>query len=247
MERKLRYLEGEIVKERDIHMIDQDPVEAPKPKEMIDLETSLEQLEHDLQEVNSNKDALKKNYLELQELRHILTKATHFFEEVRLSFVLFVFACLICVSKIAQFAARSHPEQRRPRQHGHLDGGGREESAAPLGLHRRRHRPRQSAAVRAHVVAHLSRQCVLAHGRNRRDHGRSQAGRTQYQILNAKMNETKQNKSVCVSQNVEVSKTVFIIFFQGEQLKSKVKKICDGYNCKKEQKKVPYFYCIFCL
>jgi hypothetical protein len=42
----------------------------------------LEQLEHDLQEVNSNKDALKKNYLELEELRHILTKATHFFDEV---------------------------------------------------------------------------------------------------------------------------------------------------------------------
>ncbi len=56
--------------------------EAPKPKEMIDLESALEQLEHDLTEVNSNKDALKKNYLELQELRHILTKATHFFEEV---------------------------------------------------------------------------------------------------------------------------------------------------------------------
>lgn len=31
--------------------------------------------------MNSNKDALKKNYLELQELRHILTKATTFFEE----------------------------------------------------------------------------------------------------------------------------------------------------------------------
>lgn len=46
--------------------------------------TALEQLEHDLQEVNSNKDALKKNYLELQELRHILTKATHFFEEVNI-------------------------------------------------------------------------------------------------------------------------------------------------------------------
>ena len=45
------------------------------------LKMVLEQLEHDLQEVNSNKDALKKNYLELQELRHILTKATHFFEE----------------------------------------------------------------------------------------------------------------------------------------------------------------------
>jgi hypothetical protein len=46
--------------------------------------TVLEQLEHDLLEVNSNKDALKKNYLELQELRHILTKATTFFEEVSL-------------------------------------------------------------------------------------------------------------------------------------------------------------------
>jgi hypothetical protein len=46
------------------------------------LQTTLEQLEHDLHEVNSNKDALKKNYLELQELRHILSKATHFFEEV---------------------------------------------------------------------------------------------------------------------------------------------------------------------
>lgn len=45
------------------------------------LKMALEQLEHDLQEVNSNKDALKKNYLELQELRHILTKATQFFEE----------------------------------------------------------------------------------------------------------------------------------------------------------------------
>jgi len=38
-------------------------------------------LEHDLLEVNSNKNALKKNYLELQELRHILTKATTFFDE----------------------------------------------------------------------------------------------------------------------------------------------------------------------
>ncbi len=42
----------------------------------------MEQLEHDLREVNSNKDALNKNYLELKELKHILLKATTFFEEV---------------------------------------------------------------------------------------------------------------------------------------------------------------------
>ncbi len=55
----------------------------PKCYEIIFIfQAVLEQLEHDLLEVNSNKDALKKNYLELQELRHILTKATTFFEEV---------------------------------------------------------------------------------------------------------------------------------------------------------------------
>ena len=45
----------------------------------------MDQLEHDLLEVNSNKDALKKNYLELIELRHILIKAANFFEEVNIN------------------------------------------------------------------------------------------------------------------------------------------------------------------
>lgn len=40
-------------------------------------------MEHDLVEVNTNKDSLRKNYLELIEIRHILVKATQFFEEVR--------------------------------------------------------------------------------------------------------------------------------------------------------------------
>ncbi len=75
-------MEKEIINDKEIVLIEpQEFCEAPKPKEIIDLEGTLEQLEHDLQEVNSNKDALKKNYLELQELRHILTKATQFFEE----------------------------------------------------------------------------------------------------------------------------------------------------------------------
>lgn len=32
----------------------------------------------------------------------------------------------------------------------------------------------------------------------------------------------------CVLQREEVKKNVFIIFYQGEQLKQKIKKICDG-------------------
>lgn len=46
----------------------------------------LDQLEHDLLEVNSNKDALRKNFLELIELKHILIKAQAFFEEVCIHF-----------------------------------------------------------------------------------------------------------------------------------------------------------------
>ena len=52
---------------------------------LILLKSLLDQLEHDLLEVNSNKDALTKNFLELIELKHILMKATNFFYEVSLT------------------------------------------------------------------------------------------------------------------------------------------------------------------
>ena len=55
--------------------------EAPQPREMIDLEATFEKLEHELQEVNQNAEQLKKNFLELTELKHILRKTQQFFEE----------------------------------------------------------------------------------------------------------------------------------------------------------------------
>ena len=36
-----------------------------------------------MKEVNANSEALKRNYLELTELKHILRKTQTFFEEVR--------------------------------------------------------------------------------------------------------------------------------------------------------------------
>ena len=81
MERKLRFLEKEIKKD-DIPMMDSgDSPDAPQPREMIDLEATFEKLEHELQEVNQNAEALKKNFLELTELKHILRKTQQFFEE----------------------------------------------------------------------------------------------------------------------------------------------------------------------
>ncbi|CAG2107104.1 unnamed protein product, partial [Medioppia subpectinata] len=81
MERKLRYLEKEI-KRDGIPMLDiGDNPEAPQPREMIDLEATFEKLENELKEVNTNAEALKKTYLELSELRHILKKTQQFFDE----------------------------------------------------------------------------------------------------------------------------------------------------------------------
>ena len=81
MERKLRFLETEIKKD-EIPMLDTpDFPEAPQPREMIDMEATFEKLEHELQEVNQNAEQLKKNFLELTELKHILRQTQQFFEE----------------------------------------------------------------------------------------------------------------------------------------------------------------------
>lgn len=46
------------------------------------LQSSFEKLENEIREVNSNQEALKRNFLELTELKHILRKTQHFFDEV---------------------------------------------------------------------------------------------------------------------------------------------------------------------
>ncbi|KAK7092989.1 hypothetical protein V1264_008654 [Littorina saxatilis] len=82
MERKLRFLEKEVKKD-GIPMLDTgDNPDAPAPREMVDLESTYEKLENEMKEVNANAEALKKNFLELTELKHILRKTQTFFEEV---------------------------------------------------------------------------------------------------------------------------------------------------------------------
>jgi hypothetical protein len=56
-------------------------------------QATFEKLENELKEVNNNAEALKKNFLELTELKHILRKTQVFFDEVRrLEPVFFVFS-----------------------------------------------------------------------------------------------------------------------------------------------------------
>lgn len=46
-------------------------------------QATFEKLENELKEVNTNAEALKKTFLELTELKHILRKTQAFFDEVR--------------------------------------------------------------------------------------------------------------------------------------------------------------------
>lgn len=45
-------------------------------------QATFEKLENELKEINTNQEALKKNFLELTELKHILHRTQQFFNEV---------------------------------------------------------------------------------------------------------------------------------------------------------------------
>lgn len=183
MERKLRFLEKEIKKD-DIPMMDSpDTPDAPQPREMIDLEATFEKLEHELQEVNQNAEQLKKNFLELTELKHILRKTQQFFEE---------------------------QDQLDPQvgQHQQLipeEGGGGGGGSLQLGF----------------VAGVILRERLPAFERMLWRACRGNVFLRQAEIEDALEDPLAGD---------EVLKSVFVIFFQGEQLKSRVKKICEGFR-----------------
>ncbi|KAM9837296.1 V-type proton ATPase 116 kDa subunit a isoform 9-T9 [Aulostomus maculatus] len=81
MDRKLRFVEKEIKKANIPAMDTGENPEVPFPRDMIDLEATFEKLENELKEINTNQEALKKNFLELTELKHILRRTQQFFDE----------------------------------------------------------------------------------------------------------------------------------------------------------------------
>ncbi|XP_025084481.1 V-type proton ATPase 116 kDa subunit a-like isoform X2 [Pomacea canaliculata] len=182
MERKLRFLEKEVKKD-GIPMLDTgDNPDAPAPREMIDLEATFEKLENEMKEVNSNSEALKKNFLELTELKHILRKTQTFFEE-----------------------ALHDPSLS-------------DETAGLLGEEPHR----SSQALRLGFLAGvILRERIPAFERMLWRACRGNVFLRQAEI------ESPLEDPVTGDH---VHKSVFIIFFQGDQLKTRVKKICEGFR-----------------
>ncbi|XP_065821036.1 V-type proton ATPase 116 kDa subunit a isoform X3 [Labrus bergylta] len=180
MDRKLRFVEKEI-KKAHLPMVDtgENP-EVPFPRDMIDLEATFEKLENELKEINTNQEALKKNFLELTELKHILRRTQQFFDEMEDPSLLEESSTLIDPSEI---------------------------NRAPLRL--------------GFVAGVIGRERIPTFERMLWRVCRGNVFLRQADIEDPLEDPTTGD---------QVHKSVFIIFFQGDQLKNRVKKICEGFR-----------------
>lgn len=194
MERKLRFLEKELEKDNIPQLDTGDIPEAPAPREMIDLEATFEKLENEMKEVNSNAEALKRNYLELTELKHILRKTQGFFEEAH--------------ATIDPYQAMTDPNMA-------------EETVGLLGEEVRAPTSGQQALRLGFVAGVIVRERMPAFER------------MLWRACRGNVFLKQANMDVPLEDPVtgdQVHKSVFIIFFQGDQLKTRVKKICEGFR-----------------
>ncbi|XP_017551687.1 V-type proton ATPase 116 kDa subunit a1 [Pygocentrus nattereri] len=81
MERILRFLEAEITRCNIPVSVTVDSVGVSCPRELLELECKIKKLEEELKEINGNHDVLKRNFIELLEIRSLLKVSTDFFEE----------------------------------------------------------------------------------------------------------------------------------------------------------------------
>ncbi|KAM3921184.1 V-type proton ATPase 116 kDa subunit a 1 isoform 1-T1 [Leptodactylus fuscus] len=189
MDRKLRFVEKEI-KKASIPILDtgENP-EVPFPRDMIDLEANFEKIENELKEINTNQEALKRNFLELTELKYILRKTQQFFDEAQL-----------------------HHHQQM------ADPDLLEESSSLL-------EPSEmgrGAPLRLGFVAGvINRERIPTFERMLWRVCRGNVFLRQAEIENPLEDPVTGDS---------VHKSVFIIFFQGDQLKNRVKKICEGFR-----------------
>ncbi|XP_064549486.1 V-type proton ATPase 116 kDa subunit a 1 isoform X3 [Drosophila montana] len=200
MERKLRYLEKEIKKD-GIPMLDTgESPEAPQPREMIDLEATFEKLENELREVNQNAEALKRNFLELTELKHILRKTQVFFdEEGGLNHTTESMTRALITDEVRTAGASMGPVQL-----GFMEKSIEREDYLPC-----------------FVAGVILREKLPAFERMLWRACRGNVFLRQAMIESPLEDPTNGD---------QVYKSVFIIFFQGDQLKTRVKKICEGFR-----------------
>ncbi|XP_037965097.2 V-type proton ATPase 116 kDa subunit a 1 isoform X1 [Plutella xylostella] len=180
MERKLRYIEAEVHKDKVEVPAVKEPPRAPNPREIIDLEAHLEKTENEILELSHNAVNLKQNFLELTELKHVLEKTEAFF---------------LAQEENAEIQKSLMSDETN--QTGNTQGR--------LGF----------------VAGVVQRERVPAFERML-----WRISRGNVFLRRAELDQPLEDPST----GNEIYKTVFVAFFQGEQLKSRIKKVCTGFH-----------------
>ncbi|XP_050953778.1 V-type proton ATPase 116 kDa subunit a isoform X1 [Labeo rohita] len=210
MDRKLRFVEKEI-KKANIPVVDtgENP-EVPFPRDMIDLEATFEKLENELKEINTNQEALKKNFLELTELKHILRRTQQFFDEIERPFSEF-----LVTSQPLMMMSNCPSQDRFCKME---DPSLLEESSTLLDPNE----VGRAAPLRLGFVAGvIGRERIPTFERML-----WRVCRGNVFLRQADIEDPLEDPAT----GDHVHKSVFIIFFQGDQLKNRVKKICEGFR-----------------
>uniref|UniRef100_A0A665SUI5 V-type proton ATPase subunit a n=1 Tax=Echeneis naucrates TaxID=173247 RepID=A0A665SUI5_ECHNA len=155
-----------------------DPLPPPADLLYISPQATFEKLENELKEINTNQEALKKNFLELTELKHILR----------------LYLCAMEDPSLLEESAAQYDPNDVIR-------------GAPLRL--------------GFVAGVIGRERIPTFERMLWRVCRGNVFLRQAEIEDPLEDPTTSD---------QVHKSVFIIFFQGDQLKNRVKKICEGFR-----------------
>ncbi|CAG5122024.1 unnamed protein product [Candidula unifasciata] len=183
MERKLRYTEKEILRDKMRIPDILDNPKAPAPKEMNDLEVEFEKMDNELRQVNTNNEALKQNHLELRELKEVLDGTQTYFA---------VYGQDI-----------QHMMNEETQGHEEAIIGTRSQQTAALGFYVGTI-PREKVPVFERVMRFVTHGTVFL-----------------------RIEEIAKTFEDPVTGD-EMHKCMFLVFYQGEQLRNKVKKVCEG-------------------
>ncbi|OQV19812.1 V-type proton ATPase 116 kDa subunit a isoform 1 [Hypsibius exemplaris] len=191
IERILRFLEKQCQKEKvPILRLGENPL-TPSPRELADLETTLEKLELEMKEFNTNYEALQRNNMDLLELKHVLRKAQTIFDTGEMG-------------AIQDSASHAELMNSLTSRCGPVASGSPPREASISFMAGTILASKVQAFER--LIWRISRGTIL--------------------VRCSDIETLLQDPHT----GEDVRKSIFFAFYQGEQLKSRVKKVCDAFR-----------------
>ncbi|XP_063063631.1 V-type proton ATPase 116 kDa subunit a 1 [Engraulis encrasicolus] len=206
MERILKLLETEMAMS-DIAIADgTDTERVPCPRDVFELESTFEKLEQELKEINSNCETMKRNFTELKEIHYLLQMAEDFFEQAECQLSASDLPSEDSITLTTTTTSTTTTSSSRPSCMVSRTSSSASTSG-PLKL--------------GFVTGVIRQERFLSFERIlwRLFHGN-------FILRHAEIQTLEEGDSMEKS----VKKVVFIIFIQGDRVRRKIRKICEGFH-----------------